>query len=119
MSAEVIDAFGGVVTIEITDQLAPDELESIHREMGSHLRGWGGGKVLILAERFAGWSTDEGWGDLSFQTDNDHLIRGMALVADVRWEQFALLFAAKGFRPFPIEYFATGDEASARAWLKS
>ncbi|QJE97095.1 STAS/SEC14 domain-containing protein [Luteolibacter luteus] len=119
MSATLLDAFGGIVTIELTGQLVPDELASIHQEMGTHLRNWSGGKLLILAERFTGWSDDDAWSDVSFQTDHDHLIQGMALVADVRWEQFALLFTAKGLRPFPIEYFATGDEVSARAWLKS
>lgn len=119
MSAVLLDAFGGIVTIELTGQLAPDELASIHQEAGMHLRSWGGGKFLILAERFTGWSDTGAWSDVSFQTDHDPLIQGMALVADVRWEQLALLFTAKGLRPFPIEYFATGDEASARAWLKS
>lgn len=119
MSAELIDAFGGVVTIELIDRLSPHELESIHQEMGAHLRDWGGGKILILAERFSGWSEDRAWGDISFQTDHDHLVQGMALVADVRWEQLAMLFTAEGLRPFPIKYFPTGDDASARAWLKS
>jgi hypothetical protein len=28
------------------------------------------------------------------------------------------MFTAKGLRPFPIEYFPSGQESKARSWLK-
>jgi hypothetical protein len=119
MSAELIDAFDGIVTIEVIGKLSPDELAAIHRETAVHLSGWGGGKMLILADRFEGWTDDPAWGAIDFQTDNDPLVRKMAIVADLRWEKLAAMFTAKGLRPFPIEYFPTGQDSEARQWLKS
>ena len=41
----------------------------------------------------------------------------MALVGEQRWEDLSLMFTAKGFRPFPIEYFPPADLARAKAWV--
>jgi len=119
MSAELIDAFDGIATIEVTGKLSPDELAEVHRQAAVPLTEWGGGNLLILADRFVGWTEDDQWASIDFQTANDPLVRKMAMVADVRWEALALMFTAKGLRPFPIEYFRTGQEAEARAWLKA
>ena len=119
MSAEVIDAFEGTVTIEVTGILTPDELREVHRETAAALSGWGCGKLLILAETFEGWADDVDWANLDFHTSNDDLVRTMAIVGDGKWESFALMFTAKGFRPFPIEYFPTGQDTAARAWLRA
>jgi len=119
MSAELIDAFEGIVTIEALGKLSPDELAEVHRQVAVPLSGWGGGKLLILADRFEGWTEDEKWAAIDFQTANDPLVQKMAIVADVRWETLAMMFTAKGLRPFPIEYFPIGQESEARAWLKA
>jgi hypothetical protein len=118
MSAEVIDAFEGTVTIEITGALTPEELREVHRESATALSGWGGGKLLILAEAFEGWAGDADWSDLEFQTANDALVQKLAIVGDGKWESLALMFTAKGLRPFPIEYFPSGHDNAARAWLR-
>jgi hypothetical protein len=118
MSAEFMDAFDGIVTIEVVGKLSPEELASVHRQAAGPLADWGGGAMLILAERFEGWSDDPSWESLDFQTANDPLVRKMAIVADTRWEQLANMFTAKGLRPFPIEFFPAGKESEARFWLK-
>lgn len=117
MSAELMDAFDGIVTIEVVGKLTPVELAGVHRQAAVPLAEWGGGAMLILAERFEGWSDDSAWASLDYQTANDPLVRKMAIVADTRWEQVAEMFTAKGLRPFPIEFFPSGQESEARAWL--
>ena len=119
MSAEVIDAFEGTVTIEVRGQLTPAELREVHRDCATALSAWGGGSLLILAEAFEGWADEADWSDLDFQTDNDPLVRRMAIVGDGKWEPLALMFTARGLRPFPIEYFPSGQDAAARAWLRA
>lgn len=119
MSAQLIDAFNGTVTIEVTGKLTPAELAEVHRQSAMPLAEWNGGNLLILAEAFEGWAEDAGWESLSFQTANDPLVRKMAIVADTHWEPLALMFTAKGLRPFPIEYFPSGCESEARSWLNS
>ena len=119
MSADVIDAFNGTVTIEVIGKLTPSELAAVHRQTAVPLTTWNGGNLLILAEAFEGWADDADWESLEFQTRNDPLVRKMAIVADTRWEQLALMFTAKGLRPFPIEYFPSGAESEARSWLNA
>jgi len=115
----MIDAFDGIATIEVTGKLSPDELAEVHRQTAVPLTEWGGGTLLIIADRFEGWTEDSKWASIDFQTANDALVWKMAIVADVRWEALALMFTARGFRPFPIEYFPTGQEVEARMWLKA
>jgi len=113
-----MDAFDGIVTIEVVGKLTPEELAGAHRQAAVPLAEWGGGAMLILAERFEGWSDDPAWESLDFQTANDPLVRKMAIVADTRWEMLGNMFTAKGLRPFPIEFFPAGKESEARHWLK-
>ncbi|RYD40668.1 MAG: STAS/SEC14 domain-containing protein [Verrucomicrobiaceae bacterium] len=119
MSAELIDAFDGIATLEVIGKLSPDELAEVHRQTAVPLTEWGGGGLLILADRFEGWTEDDKWASIDFQTANDPLVRKIAMVGDVRWEALAMKFTAKGLRPFPIEYFRTGQEVEAMAWLKA
>jgi hypothetical protein len=41
----------------------------------------------------------------------------MAIVGDKKWEDLVLIFASKGLRRFPIEYFEPAESPRARAWL--
>ena len=68
---------------------------------------------------FEGWQKSDEWNDFTFQNKNDRYIERMAIVGDEQWKDGALMFTAKGLRPFPIEYFAPGEIAKARACLAS
>jgi hypothetical protein len=41
----------------------------------------------------------------------------MAMVGEKKWEQLALIFAAKPIRKFPVEYFQPAELEKARTWL--
>ena len=73
--------------------------------------------ILVLTEGFQGWERGGDWGDLSFQMGNDSFIEKLAIVGEKQWEDLALLFAAKGFRRFPVEYFQPTELSRAHAWL--
>jgi hypothetical protein len=49
--------------------------------------------------------------------DSDPHIKKMAIVGEKRWEELALIFAARPIRSFPIEYFGPAELERARAWL--
>jgi len=74
--------------------------------------------VLVAAEGFEGWGPGE-WDDLSFQREFDSKIGRMAIVADKKWEDLALMFAGKGLRKIEIEFFTPDEIARARRWLAS
>jgi hypothetical protein len=74
-------------------------------------------KVLVLAEGFQGWERNEEWGDLSFFLTYGDRIDKIAIVADPKWEDDLLMFAASGFRRAPVKFFASGRVTQAREWL--
>jgi hypothetical protein len=41
----------------------------------------------------------------------------MAIVADAKWEDQALMFAGKGLRKIEIEFFTPAEMGRARQWL--
>lgn len=117
MSAEVTSNTGGIVTAKITGKLSHSELVTLQKAVVANISRQGKVRILIIAEGFQGWEKAGDWEDLSFQMKNDPHIEKMAIVGEKKWEDLALVFVARGFRKFPIEYFQPGDLAKARAWL--
>jgi hypothetical protein len=118
MSVQILDAIDGIITLEITGKISPGELAACQAQVLRYLREWGGGSILSISEQGQGWE-DGDWTDLSFQEEADPLIRKMAIIGDPKSEHLALAFTAKGYRPFPIEFFPIGHMVEAHAWLKS
>lgn len=118
MSAQILDAMDGIITVEITGTISPDELAACQSLILEYLRGWRGGSMLCMVERFEGFQIGD-WSGLSFQIEPDPLIRKMGIIGEKQWERMALAFTAKGHRPFPIEYFPSGHMREAHAWLKA
>ena len=119
MSAEIVAAVDGILTIKITGKLTKPELESVQKDAAELLAAQGKMNFLVIAQDFEGWAKTGDWGDLSAQDTIDPKVKKMAIVGEKKWEDLALLFAAKGLRKFPIEYFQPGDLARARAWLSA
>jgi hypothetical protein len=117
MSAELIDTSGPILTARITGKLTQPELAALQDAAGDIIKKLGKARLLVVVESFEGWQRGGDWGDLSFQVEHDAHIEKMAIVGDKKWEDLALIFAAKGLRKFPIEYFAPAEIAKARAWL--
>lgn len=118
MSAQILDSIDSIIVQEISNKMSPSELADCQAEVLRLLRESGGGSILCLCEDFEGFTSGD-WSDLSFQSEADPLIRKMAIVGAKEVEDMALTFAAKGHRPFPIEYFSTGHLREAHAWLTS
>jgi hypothetical protein len=119
MSAEIVDASEGVLTIKISGKLRQSELAAAQKTAAETFQKRGGSRLLILAERFEGWEKGGDWGDLSGQAQLDAQIERLAIVAEKRWEDMALMFAGKGIRHIDIEYFPPTELSKARAWLAS
>ena len=118
MSAQLLDTIDGIITAEVSGKVSPAELSANQAEILQVLQKWGGGSILIICEQFEGFTAGD-WSDLSFQQHADPLIRKMAIIGEAQWETMALAFTAKGQRPFPIQFFPTGNLIEATAWLKA
>lgn len=119
MSAEIVDASQGVLTIRISGKLRQSELAAAQKNAADMLQKRGGSRLLVLAEKFEGWEKGGDWGDLSGQAQLDAQIDRMAIVGEKRWEDVALLFSGKGVRHIEIEYFSPADLPRARSWLST
>lgn len=109
----------GVVTVRVSGTLTQAALVDVQQATADIIRAQGKVRILVLAGDFTGWERGGEWADFSFQEDFDPYIEKMAIVGDKRWEDLALIFVAKGLRNFPIEYFASSEQASAQAWLRA
>lgn len=117
MSAEIVNVSGGVLTVKISGKLTQAEFATAQKTAGEIIGKQGKLRILVLTENFAGWERGAEWGDFSFQAEHDDNIERMAIVGERKWEDLALMFAAKGLRKFPVEYFEPARLAAARVWL--
>jgi len=109
---------GNLGILHVSGKLGKEEYLSAQKEAEAAIQELGSIRILIFLEDFTGWEGSEGWEDLSFAERNDPYIEKMAIVGDPQWQDLVYAFTLKGLRPVPIEYFNTGEEARARAWLE-
>jgi hypothetical protein len=109
----------GVITLKVSGKLTESELAAVQNATADVIRGGGQWRILVLTVKFSGWELGGEWSDFSLQSETDASIERMAIVGERRWQELALIFTAKGLRPFPIEYFEPAHIAEARAWLTS
>jgi hypothetical protein len=108
-----------LVVLTVSGQLSMAEYLSAQQQVVSGREPPGKYRVLVLLDHFAGWTADKGWGDVSSAEKIDPHIEKMAIVGDPQWEGSVAAFTLQGLRPFPIEYFSSGNDARARDWLMS
>lgn len=116
MSAEIVNDQGDTLVFKITGKLAQSEFAAAQKDATDILQKSGKKHMLVLAENFEGWGKGN-WGDLSGQITMEPYIDKMAIVGDEKWKSLALLFAGKGVRRMPIEFFVPADLAKAQDWL--
>jgi len=117
MSVEIIGNADGIVTVKVAGKLSQPEIARAQQQAIGIITRQGKIRILVIAENFQGWEGGGNWDDVSFQADHDKHIERMAVVGQKRWEDLTLIFVAKGYREFPIEYFQPDDLPKARAWL--
>jgi hypothetical protein len=117
-TAEIVDTTGGILTVKVRGKLKHADLVAMQKSAAEYIRKNGKVKFLVITEDFQGWERQGDWGDVSFSGKYDAYIEKMAIVGEKKWEDLALVFVAKGFRPVAIEYFLHEQLDQARAWLK-
>lgn len=117
MSAEIVSAANGVITLKISGTLTQPELAAAQSKAVGIFRAQGPVRILVLLEDFKGWAQEGDWGDLSFMFAHDSQMERMAIVGDEKWKDMAVIFAGKGLRRCLVEYFRLEDAAKARGWL--
>ena len=117
MPVQLVDGNGAILTLKVSGLLGEEDLHAAQQQVAARIRQQGKVRILVLAHGFDGWGRGGEWNDFALQTQTDPHVQKMAIVAEQRWEDLALLFVAQGLRPFPIEFFPLSELARAREWL--
>jgi hypothetical protein len=118
MSVTISPEAGDLITVRVSGKLGPAHWMMVQQDVAKRLSSSRRTSFLVIVESFEGWEQGD-WDDMSFQLEHDSHIGRMAIVAEPKWKDEALLFAGKGFRKFDIQFFPDTRIADARAWLAS
>jgi hypothetical protein len=116
MSATIQCESADGVTVHIAGTLSPADLSSAQQSVARLLETRGVVSLLVIAEHFEGFGPGK-WHDMSFQREHDRHINRIAIIAQERWEELALMFAGAGVRRVEIQFFAPRLIEQARQWL--
>ncbi len=118
MSATIQQDKDDLWVMTVTGELKKSELDEIKALGRKNLGLFDRVKVLIVAKDFTGWEHGADWSDMSFFYWHGWKITRIAIVADLNWKDKFLGFSVAGMRRAPVQFFVTGHEAEARAWLE-
>ena len=119
MGLSILDASGKLLQAKIQGMLNKADYDQIIQTAKQAIAREGKIRALLILEGFAGWEKRGDWGDVSFMMEQGQNIEKIAIVGDEKWQDDALAFTAKGFRPTAIEFFAASSINDARTWLKT
>ena len=117
MPVDTIQSSGQLLQLKIRGMLTKADYERIVQNAKQAIAREGKIRALVMLEAFEGWERRDDWGDVSFMMEQGQQVEKMAIVGDERWQDDALAFTAKGFRPTAIEFFANARLKEARTWL--
>jgi hypothetical protein len=106
-----------LLVARINGELLKAELGEFQLAVAPIIQASGNMQLLVILEDFEGWEVGKGWEDTGFTDANDEYLSRFAIVGDEKWRDEVLMFSLAGLRPVGIQYFSSGEEAAARAWL--
>lgn len=117
MTATVTENSDKLLAVKLTGQLKKAEFDRLLAGAESAIAQAAQARILIVAEDFAGWERDAGWGDIDFMMEHDDDIDKIAVVAEERWRDDLLMFLGAGLRAAEVAFFTPAGMDLARAWL--
>ena len=118
MSIHLLQESPNVFRMDITGTLHRREVEQCEAQLSEEMEQGATVRLLVVLERFNGWSDGDAWNDIGFYVKHGHAIERIAIVGDEKWRRQALMFANADLRTAPVEFFPRGGLGIARAWLR-
>ena len=118
MSIRLEQESPNVFRMDVSGTLRRSEIEQCEAELAQELGRGATVRLLVVLERFTGWSAGDNWNDLGFYVKHGDAIERIAIVGDEKWRSLALMFANADLRTAPVEFFPRGGIGIARAWLR-
>ena len=110
---------GNVYRVDMRGVLRRTDLDWCQGRLAGEMARIGPVRLLFVLDGFEGWDPEAKWNDLSFYITHGDAIERVAIVGPDKWRDSALMFAGADLRRAPVEYFAEGAGAEARAWLST
>jgi hypothetical protein len=108
---------GVTYRLDVGGTMMKADLEQWQRVLAGEIAKHGTVRLLIVLNRFAGWSAGDKWDDMAFYQTHGDRIERMAIVGEDRWREEAMMFVGAGLRKGSVEYFVPGAISQAREWL--
>lgn len=103
--------------IRIGGILKRSEFASCEQELAKHISAGDQPCILVILDHFEDWEANEDWNNMDFMFSHGEKISKIAIVGAGNKEAEVKAFSGAGMRKAPVEFFATGQEETARAWL--
>lgn len=103
--------------LRISGMLKRSEFAAEQSALASHIDNGSKPRLLVILENFQGWERCADWNDLDFMISHGGKISKIAIIAEPRWEAFALAFAGAGVRRAPVKFFPPNEQEQAQHWL--
>ena len=105
--------------LRVEGTLKRSEFASCEQELAKHISAGAQPRVLVILDQFGDWEKNEDWDNLDFMFSHGEKIAKIAIVGAGDKEAEVKAFSGAGMRKAPVEFFPTGQQAEARAWLLS
>lgn len=117
MPATIRSEGGNRYRVNVSGTLRKSEMEKVQATLVQEIARVGKVRLLFVLEQFKGWEKGTDWGDMRFYETYGESIERIAIVAEERWREDALMFALAGLRRAPTRFFPPAEIDRARAWL--
>ena len=106
-----------ICVLRISGTLKQSEFAATQKDLARKIDAGLKPRVLAIVESFDGWEQGADWNDLDFLVSHSGEIAKIAIVAELRWETRALMFAGAGVRKAPVKFFQPAELEQARSWV--
>jgi hypothetical protein len=108
---------GNRYRVDVSGTLRKSEMEKAQATLVQEIARVGKVRMLFVLDQFKGWEKGPDWGDMRFYDTYGQHIERIAIVAEERWRDDALMFALADLRKAPTRFFLPTEIDRARAWL--
>jgi SpoIIAA-like len=117
MPLSMVHEGGPVFRLNVSGTVRRADFEHWRGALAQETPAHGAVRLLVVLDRFKGWSDEDRWGGLEIQDSGSDPIERIAIVGDARWWDEVRMFVAAGLRKAPVEFFVRGAIGFAREWL--
>jgi SpoIIAA-like len=116
-SIELLKVTGALVVMKLTSSLTKSEFDKAIPLVADVIKLRGRARILVLFEKFKGWSPRDQWSDAAFLPQHEGKVEKIVIVGEDRWRVQAYAFFRSGFPGASVEFYTPDNLDAAYIWL--